>query len=75
MIPNAALCKDQGDNELRNLDTAAYTPAYTEILNGRGESLKRIVQCWSLVPEHVQQTVLLLIESAVSPVEMGACHE
>ena len=75
MISDVAVCNEQGGNELRIIDTAAYTPAYTEILNGGGKSLEWVIRCWPLLPEHVRQTIVLLIESAVPAVAGGLGHE
>ncbi len=64
MIPQTDCGNEQGGNELGNLAPAAYTPAYTEILDGGGENLKRVIRSWRLLPEHIRQTILTLVDSA-----------
>ena len=75
MISDADVCNEHGDNELRNSAAAAYTPAYTEILNGGGETLMRVFRTWPLLPEHVRKTILLLIESAAPSADEELDHE
>jgi len=66
MISDAAVCNEQCGNELRIPAALAYTPAYTEMLNGGVDDLQRVIGCWHSLPEHVRRSVLLLINSAAS---------
>lgn len=68
MIPDVDLCNDKCSNELQNLNHVACTPACTEKQSGGGESLHRVIDAWSFLPEHVRQAVLLIVESAADAV-------
>ena len=63
--------KGSKDKDLAELDNTAYKPAYKDHSKGTSEQgnpypmeLQELINQWDELPEHVRQTIKMLVESA-----------